>query len=359
MRGIGGRDELRGELASGGWRLSIGPDDLQYGGGMEVVAQSLPAGVEESAEVIAWIRELTTHWMRTSHPNRLQLYGLERSGERWVLLTEPEPAYSLASMAAAAARVPLEERIGWAVARLLELEGAVTSYGEVHGEIGGRSVAFTGESRLVLLPPLPRASTDHAVTGRATYSGSRTLRWMTPEEVRGQTRTHASDVHQLGLVAGALLGAPSPYEALTDFETITAKTSGAPVPRPRELGLDVPPALDAALGRATALAPADRFATAAELAVELRPFARDSAAVRERVRAILEELRPPRRKLPFLEGLVHRPCSKRWDELTPTARDEVRHCSDCDLTVQRVRTVAALVPLEGSCVFYDPEREPD
>lgn len=57
----------------------------------------------------------------------------------------------------------------------------------------------------------------------------------------------------------------------------------------------------------------------------------------------------------LLQGPVVRPCPKRWDELAPTDRDEVRHCAECALPVQRVRSVRELVPLNGSCVSYDPE----
>ena len=49
-------------------------------------------------------------------------------------------------------------------------------------------------------------------------------------------------------------------------------------------------------------------------------------------------------------------CPKRWDELTPTARDKVRFCSGChkDVTFVSTQAEADAVAREGGCLSIDP-----
>lgn len=325
----------------------------------EVVAQSIPPWLVEDDELFASLRDLLRAWMASDHPHRLRILGLERIEEGWALLTQPEPPFHVRAFASAAARLPVADRVGWTITRVVELADAVATLGEVHGEIAPRALGFEPDGGLTLLPPLPRVTMRRSFTGRSPIEvGS--ISWMPPELCAGSARVEATDVYALAYLARALLGAPDPWAtAKSDIAILQAKMRPDPLPSLREVGIAVDPALDEVLSRALAFERSARFASARELAAALAPFARDDASVRARlvdeVRSLGEGATRVRRKLPMLQGVVQRPCSKRWEELAPTAREEVRHCSECQLTVQRVRTAAALLPLGGSCVFYDPD----
>jgi hypothetical protein len=46
-------------------------------------------------------------------------------------------------------------------------------------------------------------------------------------------------------------------------------------------------------------------------------------------------------------------CSKKWEELAPTATPGIAHCRECAQDVVHLRSLSAIIPLQGSrCVWY-------
>ena len=87
---------------------------------------------------------------------------------------------------------------------------------------------------------------------------------MSPEQSVGERDLDGrSDLYSLGSVLYEMLGGEPPYVGST-AQAIIAKRFMEPVPRITTLRETVPPAVEAALNRVLAKAPADRFATAAE-----------------------------------------------------------------------------------------------
>ncbi len=100
-----------------------------------------------------------------------------------------------------------------------------------------------------------------AVTATGQLMG--TLRYLAPEQLRGEPATVATDIHSLGAVVYEMLAGRPPYEATTPVALIEAHTAGAwPIQ-----GVD--PALDLAVRRALAPDPAQRPADAAAFAASL------------------------------------------------------------------------------------------
>jgi serine/threonine protein kinase len=112
------------------------------------------------------------------------------------------------------------------------------------------------------------SSVDAGTSSTPTEAGSLvgTLGYAAPEQLRSETVTPRSDVYALGAVLFEIL-ALVPLHArgrATDMSRSTVDGADAHVSR-RAPEREVPPELEAACVRATALHPADRFASAREL----------------------------------------------------------------------------------------------
>lgn len=101
---------------------------------------------------------------------------------------------------------------------------------------------------------------------RVTDSGEfvGTVDFMAPEHLRGEGTDARSDVYALGCVLHAALTGTPPFRRDTVPATITAHLQERP-PRPSETS-GVPAAMDDVVARALAKDPADRFASAGDLA---------------------------------------------------------------------------------------------
>jgi eukaryotic-like serine/threonine-protein kinase len=95
--------------------------------------------------------------------------------------------------------------------------------------------------------------------------------YMSPEQSMGDSALDGrSDLYRLGCVRYEMLTGEAPYRG-PSAQAIIAKRLLDPVPLASRLRETIPPALDRALQRVLAEAPADRFASAVEFARALAP----------------------------------------------------------------------------------------
>ncbi len=320
---------------------------------MESVAHAIECGSDEGLE--RGLREIVTHW--APQPGRLAVHGLERAGDTLFLFTAPEPVAGLGDGAECARALDARARVGWAVARTVELARALEGWPGPHRDVTPRTTALDDAGRALLYPPVS------AVLGRRPRMGAGvirgTTRFLSRELLRGTTTTAASDVYQLGMMLRFLLRIPFHHD-LDEVKVMERILEGAPLPGLRAAGFDVPSALDDVLASATAADPMARPPNPVALALALAPWADDDAQVRTeiaraavaRVEAAGDAARPPSR---FDDGPIVRPCKLSWEELQPTGDPSVRSCAECRLTVHRATTRAQLLPLLGRvCTAWDP-----
>jgi serine/threonine protein kinase len=110
--------------------------------------------------------------------------------------------------------------------------------------------------------------------------------YLSPEQVRGEPPTQASDVYSLGVMLFEMVTGRLPFTGDTPWKIASAHAN-QPAPSARKHNPDLPRAADAVLRRALAKRAVDRFARAGDLA----------AAWREAINLSLDDLEKMRREI--------------------------------------------------------------
>jgi serine/threonine protein kinase len=98
----------------------------------------------------------------------------------------------------------------------------------------------------------------------ATGQTMGTVRYMSPEQVRGQEVDLRTDIYSLGATLYESLVGDTPFDGSTHFEIMTKHLTDVPK-RPSSLGVEVPQLVEDALMRSLAKKAADRFESARDL----------------------------------------------------------------------------------------------
>lgn len=170
-------------------------------------------------------------------------------------------------------RLPTEEAVTWAMQALLGL-GAAHELGLIHRDVTPENLFLQkrnsrprilkvmdfGLARVLpdLADPAIRGS-DAVHTSTGTIVGSPV--YASPEALRGERLTAATDIYGVGLVLFQMLTGMGPLELV-----------GTSVPDPSKVVPSVPVALDRVVARATEAAVSERYRSAAEFLAELKPF---------------------------------------------------------------------------------------
>src|SRR3954452_16201615 len=109
---------------------------------------------------------------------------------------------------------------------------------------------------------LTNGSGEKGLTKTGQFGG--TLDYISPEQIRGQTATAASDVYALAAVLYECLTGVVPYPKDSEAAVLYAHMSDLPPSVPGGRG-ELPVALDEVIQRGMAKDPAERPATASEL----------------------------------------------------------------------------------------------
>src|SRR5207248_1492604 len=110
---------------------------------------------------------------------------------------------------------------------------------------------------------LARAADDASLTHTGYLPG--TPHYMSPEQARGEAVDARSDLFSLGSVMYAMCTGRPPFRAETSFGVLRRITDTRPRPI-REVNADIPTWLVGLIDKLLAKEPADRFASAAEVA---------------------------------------------------------------------------------------------
>ena len=261
LASIGDRYRVERELGRGGMATVYLAHDLRHDRpvALKVFRPELGPALGER-----FLREIRVA-ARLGHPHILTVHD---SGEAEGILWYTMPVVDGESLRQRIKRegpLPLEEavRIGRSVAEALDF---AHSQGVVHRDIKPENILLFGNEAMVADFGIALAM-DAADQDRLTQTGFSlgTPAYMSPEQVLGDARLdRRTDIYSLGCVVYEMLAGEPPYSGPTPQAVVARRLTGPPPPL---LAVrDVPEALEAAVQKALARNPADRFGTGREFA---------------------------------------------------------------------------------------------
>ena len=222
---------------------------------------------ESEARVVAALR----------HPNIVQIFDFNiAEGHPYIVmeyLRGPSLAFYLRELNSRDEKLPPAQ-----VARILTIVGTALDYaheqGVIHRDIKPGNIILHNKTGL-FSSDLPLSSltepviTDfglvriHTTTQTSAGKRSGTPAYMSPEQARGLTVDHRSDIYSLGILLYELVAGHVPFEAETNWGIIFKHINEPPPPIP-----EIPPPVQNVLDRALAKDPDARYQTCRELAAD-------------------------------------------------------------------------------------------
>ncbi|HEU5304717.1 MAG TPA: protein kinase, partial [Gemmatimonadales bacterium] len=256
---LAARYKLQRELGQGGMAKVFLAHDLKYerAVAIKVLRPDLAAEVGPAR----FLREIQIA-ARLHHPHILPLYDSDQVDGLVYYVMPYIEGESLRERLARERQLPVNDALQ--IAR--EVADALSyahSCNVVHRDIKPANILLDAGHALVADFGIARAigsgesSTGHII-GTPAY--------MSPEQIDGsQYLDGRSDIYSLGCVLFEMLVGQAPFRGMTVTAVIANRLS-APVPSPRAFRELVPEAVDAAVRKAMANLPADRFSSAAQFA---------------------------------------------------------------------------------------------
>jgi eukaryotic-like serine/threonine-protein kinase len=215
------------------------------------------------------------------HPHIVQAYDAGNVGDTWFLAMELLDGVDLERLVRQRGPLPVGQACDFIRQAALGLQHA-HERGLVHRDLKPSNLFLTGEGVKLLDLGLARAQavSDEKQPGDLTCANTvmGTPDYLAPEQALDPRRADArSDLYSLGCTLHALLTGRPPFPEGTLAQKLLAHQTAEP-PAVEALRREVPPALAGLLRRLLAKSPAQRPASAAEVAAELAPLAADGGA---------------------------------------------------------------------------------
>jgi hypothetical protein len=262
---LDGRYVLESQVASGGmatvWR---GTDQVL---GRPVAVKVLHENLSQDEELLERFRMEAVAAARLSHPSVVRVFDTGVDGGVCYIVMELFEGTTLADLVAQDGPLPPDE-----AARIVRaaLHGLAHAHREgiVHRDVKPSNI-LVDASGLVKVTDFGIAKAAFA-EGDLTTTGSLlgTAKYLAPEQVEGGAVDPRTDIYAAGIVLYEALTGRPPFEADTHMATATMRLAQEP-PAPGSLRSGIPRPLEAAVLKALARSPEDRFQSAEEMEAAL------------------------------------------------------------------------------------------
>jgi serine/threonine-protein kinase len=317
---IAGRYALEELVGSGGMSSVYRAHDRQLE--RDVALKVLHSSYLEDEDAVERFRREARAVAQLSHPNVVTIIDRGEEDGRQFIVFEYVPGHTLKDYLARRGPLPPGEALAIAVEVGKGLAYAHRN-GIVHRDVKPQNVILNGDG----LPKVTdfgiarSVDVEQGVTQTGTVLG--TSDYIAPEQASGGHAAPASDVYGLGCVLFELLTGSPPYSG-SGFVDVAMKHIHSPVPSVLEERPDAPARVAAAVERAMAKHPDDRFASMDAFVEELEACRRELAGRNGETTAVVppaparparpaaapvrRRRRPPRRAgstvVPILLGLL-------------------------------------------------------
>jgi serine/threonine protein kinase/tetratricopeptide (TPR) repeat protein len=265
--------ELLGELGRGG--MGVVYKARQVGLKRLVALKMILAGAHAGPRELARLRAEAEAAARLHHPNITQIYAIEENEGRPFLSLELVDGVSLNEHISKQSLPPAQ------AAALVETVARAMQYahehGVIHRDLKPNNILMTADGTPKVTDFGLAKLVDDAVSHGAGITGPEALlgtpHYMAPEQARGRVKEigPATDIYSLGAILYELLTGRPPFRGSTILETLDQVRHREPIP-PRRVRPVVPRDLDTICLKCLEKTPARRYATAGELADDLRRF---------------------------------------------------------------------------------------
>ena len=272
--------EVHGLLGEGGIGQVYAAEDTLLG--RQVAIKALRPEMSRDRNLIDRFYIEAKSLANLNHPNITTLYALQLEGQEAFMIMELVHGHTLNDLLVRVHRLSLREGLAVAAQAVAGL-GYAHRRGVVHRDIKPSNLMLTDEGVLKIMDfGIARVRGSQQMTRTGDFQG--TLAYASPEQIRGERVDERSDLYSLAIVVYKLLSGVAPFDAASDYALMTAHLQTPPPPLlGRVAGLDA--TTEAALMRALAKRPEDRFASVGEFSQAV-----GAAALRNESVEILQQL---------------------------------------------------------------------
>jgi eukaryotic-like serine/threonine-protein kinase len=272
---VGPRYVIERELGGGGMSRTFVAEERELG--RKVVLKVLPPEFYVAFSLERFQREIRLA-ARMQHPHIVPILAAGEAGG-WFYYTMPfVPGESLRRRLAHEHQLSVDEAVRL-TCDVAEALAHAHAQGIVHRDVKPDNILLSGGHALLTDFGIAKAFTQSggdALTATGVSVG--TPQYMAPEQASGMNDVGTrADIYALGCVIYELLAGKPPFTG-ANAQAIVAQHFAAPFPEVRHSRPDIAPAIDAVIRRATAKAPADRYATATDFSDALRRAATGSTS---------------------------------------------------------------------------------
>jgi tRNA A-37 threonylcarbamoyl transferase component Bud32 len=240
----------------------------------EVALKILPPELAAHSQVKSRFLEEAKALAALDHANIVHLYNFGQDAGYFVLAMQFVDGRTWERMIFQAQRLDWVTSCRIAIDVLRALEYA-HGRGVIHRDMKPSNVLVRARDEIATVMDFGIAKMTNSTRLTATGQTMGTVRYMSPEQVRGQEVDLRTDIYSLGATLYESLVGDTPFGGSTHFEIMSKHLSDVPRP-PSRLGVEMPAAVEDAVMRCLAKRPDDRFGSARELRKQLESALRDA-----------------------------------------------------------------------------------